>query len=84
MTQTTSTAASLVADGSYPAKIVAVELTLTPEAVPAWEIFFLIRDPHSAQQFNFALGCVRTQTSTVQIAGEGAKVGTPANNSGTS
>lgn len=59
MTQTTNRetppAASLVADGSYPSRVVAVELTITPEAIPAWELTFLIRDHSSAQQFIFPL-----------------------------
>ncbi len=54
-TTTPAAAASLVVDGSYPAKVLAASLTLTTAAVPAWELTFLLRDHRTGQQFSFPL-----------------------------
>lgn len=52
---TPSAAASFVADGSYPAQVIAASLTLATDAVPAWELIFLLRDHSTGQQFVFPL-----------------------------
>ena len=69
MTATPTAATSLMPDGSYPAKIVAVELTLTTEAVPAWELTFLIRDAVRGQQFVFPLTLPLDTAHVAYVAG---------------